>query len=127
MIRQLLSFALTQRVAMILAALGIMAFGAYSWSTLRKEAYPDIGDTQVTVISTFPGRAAEEVEQQVTVPLERALNGVPRVISRRSKSIFGLSVLQLTFEDGVDTLRELREGCRLLLAVVGHDPGAGLV
>lgn len=102
MIRQLLSFALTQRVAMILAALGIMAFGAYSWSTLRKEAYPDIGDTQVTVISTFPGRAAEEVEQQVTVPLERALNGVPRVISRRSKSIFGLSVLQLTFEDGVD-------------------------
>lgn len=102
MIRRLLALALAQRIAMIVAALAVVLYGAYAWQTLRKEAYPDIGDTQVTVITTFPGRAAEEIEQQVTIPLERALNGVPRVISRRSKTIFGLSVLQLTFEDGTD-------------------------
>ena len=58
MIRRLLAFALSQRAAIIAAALLVAAYGAFSWVTLRKEAYPDIGDTQVTVITTFPGRAA---------------------------------------------------------------------
>ena len=65
---------------------------------LRVEAYPDISDTQAVVISLYPGHAAEEVEQQVTVPIERALNNVPRVIARRSRTI-GLSVVELTFAD----------------------------
>lgn len=102
MIRKLLSFALNQRsttLAIVALSIGI---GLYAWTSLEKEAYPDVGDTQVTVITLYPGRAAEEVEQQVTLPLERALNSVPRVLSRRSKTIFGLSVLQLTFEDGTD-------------------------
>ncbi len=102
MIRRLLGFALTNRVATLAVVLAIVALGVWSWITLKKEAYPDIGDTQVTVITVFPGRAAEEVEQQITIPIERALNAVPRVISRRSKTIFGLSVIQLTFEDGTD-------------------------
>ncbi|HVT39036.1 MAG TPA: CusA/CzcA family heavy metal efflux RND transporter, partial [Gemmatimonadaceae bacterium] len=102
MIRRLLSLALTQRLAMLAGVFVVICYGAWSWMTLQKEAYPDIGDTQVTVITVVPGRAAEEVEQQVTIPIERALNSVPRVISRRSKTIFGLSVVQLTFEDGTD-------------------------
>ncbi len=79
-----------------------IALGVWAWTDLRKEAYPDVGDTQVTVITQYPGRAPEEVEQQITLPIERALNAVPRVLTRRSKTIFGLSVIQLTFEDGVD-------------------------
>ena len=102
MIRKLLASALNQRLATLSLVLAVIVIGAWSWETLKKEAYPDIGDTQVTVITLFPGRAAEEVEQQVTLPIERALNAVPNVISRRSKTIFGLSVIQLTFEDGTD-------------------------
>ena len=102
MIRQLLIFALNHRAATLGLTACLVVAGIWSLSVLRKEAYPDVGDTQVTVITQFPGRAAAEVEQQVTQPLERALNGVPRVIERRSKTIFGLSVIQLTFEDGTD-------------------------
>ena len=72
------------------------------FTQLKIEAYPDIADTNVIVIAKFNGRAAEEVEQQVTIPIERALNNVPRVLDRRSRTIFGLSVVQLTFEDGVN-------------------------
>ena len=86
----------------MLCVLGIVGLGAWSWIELKKEAYPDVGDTQVVVITTFAGRAAEEVEQQVTIPLERALNAVPRVATRRSRTIFGLSVITLSFEDGVE-------------------------
>src|SRR5512140_2582577 len=100
MIHQILTFSLNQRLGTLALAFLIIVAGAVSWVQLRKEAYPDVGDTQVTVITTFPGRAAAEVEQQITQPLERALNAVPRVIERRSKTIFGLSVIQLTFEDG---------------------------
>jgi len=102
MIRQLLSFALNQRLATLGLVVAIAAVGVWSWIEIQKEAYPDVGDTQVTVITVFPGRAATEVEQQITGPLERALNSVPRVLTRRSKTIFGLSVIQLTFEDGTE-------------------------
>jgi cobalt-zinc-cadmium resistance protein CzcA len=102
MIRQLLGFSLNQRPATLALTLLTIVLGLWSWVTLKKEAYPDVGDTQVTVITLFPGRAAEEVEQQITLPIEKALNGVPRVLTRRSKTIFGLSVVQLTFEDGTD-------------------------
>ena len=102
MLERLLKHALAHRAVTLVAALVVAACGVWSWTALRKEAYPDIGDTQVTVITTVPGRAAEEVEQQVTVPIERALNGTPRLSKVRSKTIFGLSVVQLTFEDGTD-------------------------
>ena len=102
MISKLLNFALPQRLITISFVIISIGIGIWSWITLKKEAYPDVGDTQVTVITQYPGRAAEEVEQQITLPIERALNGVPRVIDKRSKTIFGLSVIELTFEDGVD-------------------------
>src|SRR5262249_7952073 len=80
----------------------MVGLGVYSLQQLKVEAYPDISDTQVVVITVFPGHAAEEMEQQVTVPIERSLNSVPNVIARRSRTIFGLSVVELTFAYGTD-------------------------
>src|SRR5207249_8205753 len=80
----------------------LVALGIWAFSQLKIEAYPDISDTQVVVITLYPGHAAEEIEQQVSVPIERALNGVPNVIARRSRTIFGLSVVELTFAYGTD-------------------------
>src|SRR5689334_1365416 len=102
MIAKLLRFALHQRFVMIALSLGLIGLGVYSFKQLKVEAYPDISDTQVVVITLFPGHAAEEVEQQISVPIERALNSVPSVIARRSRTIFGLSVVELTFAYGTD-------------------------
>jgi cobalt-zinc-cadmium resistance protein CzcA len=102
MVRYLLRFALQQRLLFVGLGLTLVGVGVYVFMNLRVEAYPDISDTQAVVISLYPGHAAEEVEQQVTVPIERALNNVPRVIARRSRTIFGLSVVELTFADPTD-------------------------
>ncbi len=102
MIAQLLRFALRQRFVVVLVGLTLIGLGLWAFAQLKVEAYPDISDTQVVVITQFPGRAAEEVEQQVTVPIERALNSSPNVISRRSRTIFGLSVVELTFDYGTN-------------------------
>lgn len=102
MIAKLLRFALRQRFLTLLVGLTLIGAGIWAFQQLKIEAYPDISDTQVVVISLFPGRASEEVEQQVTVPIERALNSVPNVIARRSRTIFGLSVVELTFAFGTD-------------------------
>ncbi len=99
MIVRILRFALGQRVIVILSCLALIAAGLWSFSQLKIEAYPDVADTQVVVITQYPGRAAEEVEQQVTIPVERALNSTPGVIARRSRTIFGLSVVELTFQN----------------------------
>jgi cobalt-zinc-cadmium resistance protein CzcA len=101
-IAQLLRFALRQRFITVLVGLTLIAAGLWAFSQLKIEAYPDISDTQVVVITQLPGRAAEEVEQQVTVPIERALNSAPNVIARRSRTIFGLSVVELTFDYGTN-------------------------
>jgi len=102
MIAQLLRIALRQRFVSVLLGVALIAAGVWSFTQLSIEAYPDISDTQVVVISLFPGHAAEEIEQQVSVPIERALNSVPNVIARRSRTIFGLSVVELTFEYGTN-------------------------
>ncbi len=102
MIDRLITLSLRYRAIVLMAGLVLSLVGWFSWVHLQKEAYPDVGDTQVSIITKFPGRAAEEVEQLVTRPLERELNSVPKIIARRSKTIFGLSVIQLVFEDGVD-------------------------
>src|SRR5450755_2694134 len=102
MIARLLRLALHQRFVSLLMGLGLVAVGLWAFNQLSIEAYPDISDTQVVVISLFPGHAAEEIEQQVSVPIERALNSVPNVIARRSRTIFGLSVVELTFEYGTN-------------------------
>lgn len=102
MIRNLLLFSLRNRWAVIIAAIVLSVLGYWCFTQLKIEAYPDIADTNVIIVAPYDGRAAEEVEQQVTIPLERALNNVPRVLDRRSRTIFGLSVVQLTFQDGTD-------------------------
>lgn len=102
MIAQLLRFALRQRFITVLIGLTLIGAGLWAFFQLKIEAYPDISDTQVVVITQYPGRAAEEVEQQVTVPIERALNSTPNVIARRSRTIFGLSVVELTFDYGTN-------------------------
>ena len=102
MIAQLLRFALRQRFIVVLAGLTLIGVGLWAFTQLKIEAYPDISDTQVVVITQYDGRAAEEVEQQVTVPIERALNSAPNVIARRSRTIFGLSVVELTFDYGTN-------------------------
>src|SRR5205814_8542690 len=81
---------------------GYAIFGIYALSRLKIEAFPDVTNVQVMVITLFPGQAAEEVERQVTIPVERALNGVPNVLVQRSITSFGLSQVIVTFEDGVD-------------------------
>ncbi len=102
MIAKLLRFALQQRFLSVVLGLAMVGLGLWAFTKLQIEAYPDISDTQVVVITLFPGRAAEEVEQQVTIPIERALNSTPDVIARRSRTIFGLSVVELTFAYGTN-------------------------
>ena len=102
MVATILRFALQQRLLFIALGIAIVGVGVYVLQNLKVEAYPDISDTQAIVISLYPGHAAEEVEQQVTVPIERVLNNVPRIIARRSRTIFGLSIVELTFADGTD-------------------------
>lgn len=102
MIRRLLITALSNRTAVIISSLVLMVVGFVSFKLLKIEAYPDIADTNVIIIAQYPGRSAEEVEQQVTIPLERALNNIPKVIARRSRTVFGLTQIQLSFEDKTD-------------------------
>lgn len=102
MIKNLLFFSLRNRWVVIAVSVVLMGAGYWCFTQLKIEAYPDIADTNVIVVAQYPGRAAEEVEQQVTVPIERALQNTPNVLDRRSRTIFGLSVVQLTFKDGTD-------------------------
>lgn len=101
MIRSLLLFSLKNRWVVIALATAMMGLGYWCFRMLKIEAYPDIADTNVIVIAKYDGRAAEEVEQQVTIPIERALNNTPHVTDRRSRTIFGLSVVQLNFDETV--------------------------
>ena len=101
MIERFVTFCLRRRLVVWTVTLLVALFGYYSWKQLPIEAYPDISDTTAQVITMYPGHAAEEVEQQVTIPLERSLNGVPGVVVMRSKSTFGLSLITMVFADGV--------------------------
>lgn len=88
---------------LIVAIFAIVALtGIYSWSQLALDAYPDIADVTVQVVTQVPGLAAEEIEQQITIPLERALNGMPNLSVMRSNNTFGISTIILVFEDGTD-------------------------
>jgi cobalt-zinc-cadmium resistance protein CzcA len=96
---RVLDFALDHRGLVVVAVVAMAVAGVWSFRELKLEAYPDLSDPGVVVIALYPGFAAEEVEQQVTVPIERALNNTPDVIARRSRTIFGLSLVELTFTD----------------------------
>ena len=104
MIDRLIRGALTARLFSFLMAIAALCGGWYAYQHLTIEAFPDPTDTQVQVITLYPGQPSEEVERRVSIPLERALNGVPGLFRLRSVSLFGLSAVTLTFDDGVDPL-----------------------
>ncbi len=99
MIRTLVDFALNNRFVVLAVGVLLTLWGAFSFHTLPVEAYPDIADNYVTIISQWPGRSAEEVEQQVTIPIEVQVNGIAHLSTMRSESIFGLSLMTLIFDD----------------------------
>lgn len=109
MLRPLIEHCVHRRLAVIATALVITVFGIHAFLETPIEAYPDVTNTQVTVITLMPGYAPEEVERQVTVPLERVLNGTPDMIQMRSQSLFGLSLITITFEDHIDSFHSRTE------------------
>src|SRR5580700_2905097 len=100
MIRKVVDFALSNRFIVLAIAILLLAWGAISFHNLPVEAYPDVANNYVEIITQWPGISAEQIEQQVTIPLEIAMNGIPDVVNLRSFSLFGLSDLKLVFEDG---------------------------
>jgi cobalt-zinc-cadmium resistance protein CzcA len=102
MIRRVVDFALGNRMLVLALAVLLFAWGIVSFHNLPIEAYPDVADNYVEVITQWPGISAEQVEQQVTIPLETVMNGIPGIVHLRSFSLFGLSDLKLVFEDGTD-------------------------
>jgi cobalt-zinc-cadmium resistance protein CzcA len=99
MIRRVVDFALENRILVIVAALLLLVWGAISFHQLPVEAYPDVANNYVDIITQWPGISAEQIEQQVTIPLEVAMNGIPHVVHLRSFSLFGLSDVKLIFDD----------------------------
>ena len=102
MIRRVVDFALNNRLLVLAFALLLFAGGIVAFRDLPIEAYPDVADNYVEVITQWPGISAEQVEQQVTIPLEVVMNGIPHVVHLRSFSLFGLSDLKLIFDDESD-------------------------
>jgi cobalt-zinc-cadmium resistance protein CzcA len=97
--RRLIDFALNSRFMVLALATLLLVWGAISFHALPVEAYPDVANNYVQVITQWPGRAAEEVEQQVTIPIETQMNGLPHLAHLRSDSLFGLSSVMLIFDD----------------------------
>jgi heavy metal efflux system protein len=99
---KLMEILIRRRVLIAAFFILLAGFGIYSWTRLPVDAYPDIADVTVQVVTQVPGLAAEEIEQQITVPIERELNGMPGLHTMRSKNMFGVSTILLVFDDGTD-------------------------
>src|SRR5512138_1680434 len=102
MLNWITELSLRSRWTVVSMALIITAFGVWALKGLTIEAFPDPSDTQVNIITLYPGQPAEELERQVSIPLERALNGTPGLTRIRVNNLFGLSFASLTFADWVD-------------------------
>src|ERR1700722_14265934 len=129
MIRKVVDFALNNRFVVLAIALLLLAWGAISFHNLPVEAYPDVANNYVDVITQWPGISAEQIEQQVTIPLEIAMNGIPDVVHLRSFSLFGLSDVKLIFEDGSENAwnreRVLERLAQVSLPAGGSDAADG--
>ena len=112
MISRLVSFALRQPFIIVVAAIAMMVWGAWSFQKLPIDAYPDLSPPHVEIITQWPGHASEEVERLVTIPLEIELNGIPRLESLRSISLYGLSFIAMNFEYGTDEYFVREQGFR---------------
>lgn len=102
MIKKITNWSIDHKILMASVFGLLCAIGVVAWNGLAIDAYPDISDTTVQVVTQVPGLAAEEIEQQITIPVERAVNGLPGLSTMRSKNTFGLSTVVLVFDDGVD-------------------------
>jgi cobalt-zinc-cadmium resistance protein CzcA len=122
MIRKLVDFSLQNLFLVLAAALLLFGWGAISFHQLPVEAYPDVANNYVEIITQWPGISAEQIEQQVTIPLEIVMNGISGVAHLRSFSIFGLSDLKLVFEDDTSNF-ENRERVLERLSQVNLPPG----
>ena len=122
MIRRVVDFALNQRLFVLAFAILLLAAGIVAFHVLPIEAYPDVADNYVEVITQWPGISAEQIEQQVTIPLEIVMNGIPHVTHLRSFSLFGLSDLKLIFDDEEENFRN-RERVLERLSQVTLPPG----
>src|SRR3974377_256651 len=127
MIDWFVGYALRKRLVVAMICLFVAFYGYYSFTQLSIEAYPDIADTSSQVITQAPGLAAEEVEQRITIPLERELNGTPGLLFMRSKSTFGLSLITLVFREGIENYwSRLRINERIQNATLPPGINAGL-
>src|ERR1700741_1410263 len=99
MIQGLVNFALNNRILVLALAVLLFIWGAISFHNLPVEAYPDVANNYVDIITQWPGISAEQIEQQVTIPIEIVMNGIPHLTALRSFSLFGLSDIKLTFDD----------------------------
>jgi heavy metal efflux system protein len=117
MIRKLVDFSLNNRFIVLSLALLLFIWGTIAFKKLPVEAYPDVANTWVQVITQWPGRAAEEVEQQVTVPIEIQMNGIPHLQHVRSASLAGLSVVNLIFDDDSDNDKDRQKTLERLAQV----------
>jgi cobalt-zinc-cadmium resistance protein CzcA len=127
-IRYLIDFALRNRILVLSVAVVLFIWGGFSFHNLPVQAYPDVADTYTQIITQWPGHAAEEVEQQITVPLEVELNGVAHMTHLRSVSLAGLSVITIIYDDEVTTLNARQEVIDRLQQVTlpqGVNPGLG--
>ncbi len=102
MIERLIAFCLQQRLMVIGVTLAIAVSGIVAFENLPVQAFPDVQNVFVQVVTQYPGQAPEEVEKQVSLPIERVMNGLPHLMNMRSVSIFGLSVVTLTFDDSAE-------------------------
>jgi heavy metal efflux system protein len=102
-IQKSVEFALRNRFLVLCAGILLLIWGAISFKNLPVEAYPDVANNYVQVITQWPGRAGEEVEQQVTIPIEVQMAGIPHLASIRSISEFGLSAVTMSFDDESQT------------------------
>jgi len=109
MLRALISFVVHRRLVALAFTAAVGAYGIFAYLNTAIEAYPDVTNVQVGLISQAPGLAPEEVERQITLPLERILNGTPGLVSLRSESYFGLSMINLVFDDNTKSFRARSE------------------
>jgi heavy metal efflux system protein len=102
MIHRIIAFCLQQRLLIISTSVLLAALGALSFEHLPIQAFPDVQNVFVQVVTQYPGQAPEEVEKLISLPIEKEMNGLPHMINMRSVSIFGLSVVTLTFDDNAE-------------------------
>jgi cobalt-zinc-cadmium resistance protein CzcA len=118
MVQRIVDFALREKWLMLSLGIALLVWGIISFHRLPVEAYPDVASPWVQVITQWPGHAAEEVEQQITVPIEIEMNGIAHMVDLRSQSLFGLSVVTMIFTDNSDDLLNREQVLERLSGVV---------